>query len=222
MKLRQSAIILVSTIPCIAMSHLYLDEGIAGFFAGMFRKDSLFSAYFSDLPNLPDLLLIFAVIGTIISWSAHTWFMRRRIDNAYERFFHLSGWTIPLSFLAKSILKSMCGKITTRAWLKNPDLYGFHWFHGGSDFSGFPSGHMAVFTVYALAAGRFFPRYRLACAGFMLLLAAALMVTSYHFLSDVLAGALVGFLVDACTYGILFSRKDTQSGSQAIQFPGDG
>ena len=91
----------------------------------------------------------------------------------------------------------------------NPDLYGLHWFHGGGDYSGFPSGHMAVFTCLALGLRRFYPRYRYAYLAFLFSLAAALIATEYHFLGDVIGGAYLGWIVDEFTHrGILALRQN--------------
>jgi membrane-associated phospholipid phosphatase len=63
---------------------------------------------------------------------------------------------------------------------------------------------MAVFTPIALALWRFQPRLRVAYVGFLLLLGFALVATGYHFLSDVVAGACLGWLIDLAANRILF------------------
>ncbi len=204
MKPVQYRVILISTIPLILLSHLYLDTLIAGFFGEVLRKNAFMSAYASDIP---DLLLPAAAFFTATSWTAYFWLARRRIDNLCSRFFLLTGCTVPLSLLLKTVLKYLFGKVTTRAWLAHNDLYGFHWFNSGDKFSGFPSGHMVVFTVLALAVIRFFPQYRRVSISLLFLLAASLIITDYHFLSDVIAGTVLGFMLDAFMYDFLFMRK---------------
>ena len=71
---------------------------------------------------------------------------------------------------------------------------------------------MAVFTVLALAVWHFFPRYRFVSVSVLLLLAVTLIVTSYHFLSDILAGVLLGFLTDAVVRHFLFAKKKIKPG----------
>lgn len=204
MKPVQFRMVLISAIPFIFFSHLYLDTMIAGFFGELLRKNAFLSVYTSDIP---DLLLPVAAFFTAASWTAYYTLARRGIDNLCSRFFLLTGCTVPLSFLSKTVLKYLFGKVTTRAWLAQNDLYGFHWFNNGVKFSGFPSGHMVVFTVLALAAMRFYPQYRRASISLLFLLAASLIITDYHFLSDVVAGILLGFILDAFTYKFLFLRK---------------
>jgi membrane-associated phospholipid phosphatase len=204
MKHKRLTIIVAASCMLVIISHLYLDVRIAGIFGEVLRKNSLLSKCTSDIP---DLLLPTAIFLTVTSWTAYSVLAFRGIDNLCSRFFLLTGCTVPLSFLSKTVLKYLFGKATTRAWLAHNDLYGFHWFNSGDKFSGFPSGHMVVFTVLALAVMRYFPRFRSACIGFLFLMAAALIVTDYHFLSDVIAGALLGFIVDSFMYYFLFPGK---------------
>jgi membrane-associated phospholipid phosphatase len=192
-------------VPFIIFSHFYLDTEIAGLFGEMLYKNNLLSRFASDLP---DLLLPVSILFTITSWSVYSWLVRRGNGGACLRFFHLTGWSVPVSFLAKTAFKDIFGSVNTRYWLHHREQYGFHWFNSRSEFSSFPSGHMVIFTVIILALWRFFPRSRSAGAVFLLLLAAALIITDYHFLSDVVAGALLAVLVDASIFNLLFYKKE--------------
>jgi membrane-associated phospholipid phosphatase len=200
---------LAAVVILIVFSHCYLDTLIAHFFGDMLRENRIMSTYASDLP---DILLPVAILCTLTSWSAYLWLVRKGVDTPLVGFFHLLGWTVPVSYVMKTAMKDLFGKVTTRAWLVDHQLYGFHWFRGEWRFDGFPSGHMAVFTVLALAVWHFFPRYRSLCAGALLLLAVTLIVTSYHFLSDILAGVLLGFLTDAVVSNFLFKKKINKPG----------
>jgi len=200
---------IILAIVLIAISQRYLDIGIALFSEEMLRSHGMLASRASDIPDL--LLPIFCVI-TCASWLAYFHLERRGGPALHARFFLFVGWTIPVAFFLKSVLKYMFGMINTRAWLAHRGSYGFHWFHGGSDYSGFPSGHMVMFTVLMIAIGRFFPRLRLACLVFLLLLAAALLVTDYHFLSDVIAGFLLGILVDVLVHHFLVMAKGGDGG----------
>lgn len=54
---------------------------------------------------------------------------------------------------------------------------------------------MAVFAALTTTLSKYYPRYRFVFLGVLPLLAMALIVTYYHFLSDVIAGACLGMLV---------------------------
>jgi membrane-associated phospholipid phosphatase len=111
--------------------------------------------------------------------------------------------TAPVSFAAKSLLKYIFGRITTREWLLAPQDLGFHWFNGGDRYTGFPSGHMVVITALVAIVWRFQPRFRSTYLVLLILLALSLVATNYHFLSDVIVGAYVGLLVEVCIFRIV-------------------
>jgi membrane-associated phospholipid phosphatase len=70
---------------------------------------------------------------------------------------------------------------------------------------------MAVFTVLMLGIGRYFPRLCPVCAGLLFVLALALIVTQYHFFSDIVAGAYLGVIVDLLTWrGLAYFRDSNK------------
>jgi membrane-associated phospholipid phosphatase len=154
-------------------------------------------AYVPHIKNseIPDLLLISVVILTSLSWMEYFYLLHRNIRDRRTHFFRFVGTVMPLTFVVKDVLKWIFGRTDTRIWLKNPGLHDFHWFAGTKGFEGFPSGHMLVFTPLFLALWQFFPRYRLYYGVVWFCLAIALIVTEYHFLGDVLAGAFLGAVV---------------------------
>jgi membrane-associated phospholipid phosphatase len=144
--------------------------------------------------DIPDLLLISVVILTSLSWMGYFYLVRLNIHDRRTLFCQVTGTVLPLSFGMKTVLKWAFGRTETRAWLSDPSLYGFHWFAGTKGLQGFPSGHMLVFTPLLLALWHFYPRYRLYYGVIWSGLGIALLVTEYHFLGDVVAGACVGVL----------------------------
>ena len=54
---------------------------------------------------------------------------------------------------------------------------------------------MTVFTALMTTLSRYYPRYRRVIFVLLFLLALALIVTNYHFLGDVVAGAILGAAV---------------------------
>jgi len=93
-----------------------------------------------------------------------------------------------------AILKPLFGRTSINEYLFWPKHYGFYFFQGNWH-SNFPSGHMALLVAgVAVLWGRL-PRWRwlfgilLAISGFVLLFG------EWHFVSDLIAGALWGNLV---------------------------
>jgi membrane-associated phospholipid phosphatase len=188
----------------IVLGYLYLDIRLAEFVSEKVGHGFLHSKAVS---NMPDLLFLFVCTIAVVSWSGRFCLSLKSINGRGLNFLELIGWAVPLAFILKHVLKRLFGQTETRIWLSHPDQFGFHWFQGGGDFSGFPSGHMAVFTALMLAISRYFPRLRPACVGLLFFLALALVLTQYHFFSDIVAGVYLGLLVDSFTCrGLSFLR----------------
>lgn len=66
-----------------------------------------------------------------------------------------------------------------------------------SDFNSFPSGHTAGAVAVAMAVGRAWPSGRAPALGLAGLAAGAQVLRSRHYLTDVVAGAAIGFLAEA-------------------------
>ncbi len=69
--------------------------------------------------------------------------------------------------------------------------HALHWFQGTPD-SSFPSGHMMLAGAFIGVLMRHYPRRILPLAGLLVLAGALLVVGSWHFVSDVLAGTFGG------------------------------
>lgn len=175
----------------IVLCMLLLDLPLAAWIAGYLRS----YAPYVKTSNIPDLLLLFVLILTSLSWMVYFYLVRRNIHDRRTLFCRVTGTVLPLSFGMKTVLKWVFGRTETRTWLSDPSLYGFHWFAGTEGSQGFPSGHMLVFTPLFLALWHFYPRYRPYYGVVWFCLGAALITTEYHFLSDVLAGAYIGVVV---------------------------
>jgi len=175
---------------------MFLDERVALWFDHLLRSDLRLSRYTS---RIPDLLLPVVLVLSGTMWAVYLRRVRSGNRDDKNRFFLLSGTALPVAYVAKSILKYLFGRMNTRVWLENPVDRSLHWFHGGGEYSSFPSGHAAVFTTLAAACWLFFPKYRATCLAAIAGLGIVLIATDYHFLSDVLAGGYLGVLVLAVT-----------------------
>ncbi len=175
----------------VSCSYYFLDKRIALFVQKVLMSNlNVFSS------NIPDLLFFIVCAITGLAWTVYFSLAHKGIFNTQTRFSHLVAVTVPLTFVLKAALKLAVGRLDTRYWVRYPGSKAFHWFHGVGNYASFPSGHMAVFTVFFVAAAQFYPRYRYACYSLLAALALALIATNYHFLSDVIAGAYLGYLVD--------------------------
>lgn len=197
--------VIVFCLVCITclFGYYFLDVRLASLVAGAVGLDFLLS---EEISHIPDLLFLMVCSITVLSWACHLYIVKTRPGSEKADFFEFIGSSVPLAYLLKMIFKIVFGKTNTRVWLFVPKMYGMHWFHGGGEFSAFPSGHMAVFAAMMFTIVRYFPRYRRLCWGFLALMGAALIATEYHFFSDVVAGTYVGWIVDRITNSVLCVR----------------
>jgi membrane-associated phospholipid phosphatase len=109
----------------------------------------------------------------------------------------------------KELLKLAFGRTWPETWTGgNPSFirdgaFGFSPFHGGAGWASFPSGHETLTCAVAACLWVLVPRLRPLYVLVVLIVAIGLLVADYHWLSDILAGALVGALI-----GVFFARLE--------------
>jgi membrane-associated phospholipid phosphatase len=100
-------------------------------------------------------------------------------------------------------LGDLCGRYWPETWHdNNPSLigtgdYGFHPFEMGDDVGSFPSGHAARIAAFASVFWLAIPRGRWVYAILATPMLMTLVAMNYHFVSDVVAGSVLGALVGA-------------------------
>jgi membrane-associated phospholipid phosphatase len=95
------------------------------------------------------------------------------------------------SWFVVSTLKYFFGRFRP-VMLLTRDLYGFQFLQSGYANTSFPSGHAAIAFSLLLAAAVVRPGDRLALVVLAIIMALSRIIITAHFLSDVLAGAVVG------------------------------
>ncbi len=179
---------------------VFLDRRIALSVRHLMHLNPLFSDVTKDIP---DLLLQLVCVASVGMWGAYYYLVRRKGRNIHTQFLKLAATSVPFAYLLKSLLQSFFGRINTRVWLQNSSSADIPWFTGLENNGGFPSGHMTVFTAFFMAVWFYYPAYRSISALALSMLAIALILTNYHFMSDVIAGFYVGLLVTLVTRSCL-------------------
>ncbi|MBJ6724220.1 phosphatase PAP2 family protein [Geomesophilobacter sediminis] len=157
--------------------------------------------------RMPDLLLHLVLLVSVGACCLRLVRLRKgHVDNLND-FLLLASWDAPASFVAKALLKPLFGRLNNRLWLKNPDLYGFYWFQNRWGYDAFPSGHMLVLVALLALLVRFFPVARIPALLLALVTSVALILTGYHFLSDIVAGCYLGIVVEALVHAAICGRK---------------
>ena len=190
-------------MPLLVLCVRFLDIPVA-----LYVKNHLYgNARWSSLTSeLPDLLLIVVLLTTFAALSLYLVRAKKGIYDQLTWLARLVTWIAPASYLLKYLLKVVFGRVNTRFWLQDPGLYGFYWFERREGCDGFPSGHMLVVVALLAAVWRFYPKSRPFCLAAECLLGLALIATNYHFLSDVIAGAYAGVLIEAIAFRLLLPQ----------------
>ncbi|HTM54401.1 MAG TPA: phosphatase PAP2 family protein [Pirellulales bacterium] len=101
----------------------------------------------------------------------------------------------------RASLGDLCGRYWPETWFNdNPSLigtgtYGFHPFQAGDDIGSFPSGHAARILGFISVWWIAMPASRILLAVASLPMLVSLVAMDYHFVSDVIAGAVLGAIV---------------------------
>jgi membrane-associated phospholipid phosphatase len=105
-----------------------------------------------------------------------------------------------IAWALKEELKWAFGRTWPETWLKpvpNPSYfgdgtYGFFPFHGGQAYASFPSGHTTAITAFAGSLWYLCPRARWLGIVLTLCVVIGLLGADYHWLSDIIAGGILG------------------------------
>lgn len=195
-----SAFLAVATVGCV----LYLDLPVASLVKSTILVHPRLAG---TARRMPDFLLHLVLLVTVSAWCLRAVRVRKGIQDRVNTFLLLLCVNGPAAFLMKAVLKPLFGRLNNRLWLKNPDLYGFYWFDTRRGYDAFPSGHMLVLVALAAVLWRFYPATRVLLLVVTFLTAVAVIVTGYHFVSDILAGAYCGIVVEALVYQVLVGNK---------------
>jgi membrane-associated phospholipid phosphatase len=112
-------------------------------------------------------------------------------------------------------LGDVCGRYWPETWTHdNPSLigtgaYGFHPFQRGDDVGSFPSGHACRILGFGMVWMIAIPGSRIVAAVLCAPMLVSLVLMNYHFVSDVIAGSVLGAMIAA--YASHLARLQTSS-----------
>lgn len=192
MTFNKTAIVSLLVVSGMYVGYAFLDFPVAVIVKKTVLQHVTFKNYISDIP---DFLSILVFVVTAVAFVEYLINKTIRGDYVKAGFYRLIAVSMPVVFVAKSVLKFLTGRVTTRFWIFNQNARQFHWLNGGDNYNGFPSGHMAVFTTLLLCYAWRYPTYRYGFHLLLVLLGIALVLTDYHFVSDVIAGWALGYVV---------------------------
>lgn len=153
-------------------------------------------------PALLAALMIRAAFGPLRRW---------------EQALFAAGVGVIVADQFRESLAYVFGRTWPETWIDdNPSflgngVFGFHPFHGGEGYASFPSGHTARTVAAVTPFWIVYPKSRWACAAATAAVAIGLIGMNYHFVSDVIAGGLVGGIVAAYATGLCGANREPTS-----------
>jgi len=177
----------------VALTYFFADRQLAGelrpHFAGV--------EFFPWLTHIVDPLGPLASIGVAV--VAVRALLRGSLTPVESALLRIC-CAILIAWALKEELKWVFGRTWPETWIKgNPNpsyfgngTYGFFPFHGGQGYASFPSGHTTAITAFAGALWFLWPKLRWLGVALALAVVIGLLGADYHWLSDIMAGGILG------------------------------
>lgn len=192
---------IIITIIFIAISYFYFDIPIASYFYE--QRNSLIVSVASILTNLGEG--VYYIVPSLILFL----YWRKR-NPVYGKTAFFIFATTASSGIIVNLLKVFFARYRPKMYFSE-QLYGFDWFHTGASMASFPSGHsttaMGVWFAFALLL----PKYRYLLLSIGVLIVSTRIIVTAHYLSDTLAGSLLGVIVTLICYHFIFIKDKEPS-----------
>ncbi len=186
MKIFKYALLVVSSAVSILISYLYIDRTLAQ----MCLHDSTWhsASFFTMIKQLG-----VSTPYLIGSASLYLFFNFIYKNKFYANHALLIFSAVAFSGIVTDIIKVLLGRFRPTMLFEH-GLYGFDFFHIESLMTSFPSGHTTTAFALAMYIAHYWPKYSI--IGWILAIAVGMsrVVQTFHYLSDVLAGGLVGVI----------------------------
>jgi membrane-associated phospholipid phosphatase len=178
------AVTVIVVLVCMA----YVDRPGAEFFDAHVRHTASWVWLDRSLRPL-DAAVVLALLFLLVGGA---WVVSGRSLGSWTRVPLLCSWAAMWAAAADIIFKRIFGHGAPDPTYLQDHLYGFHWLHGSSHWESFPSGTAAISSAIASVLWIAWPRSRAIGALIIVFLCVAVIVTNYHWVSDVVAGVFLG------------------------------
>ncbi len=175
------------TLACgalFAFSYVFIDVPVARYFHD---SDPLLQRVFAVITRLGEGSVYLLPLGVAILWALGT----RQRDLARRASFVFAAVAIPGLFA--DIVKPVFGRARPELLFRD-QLFGFTWNGPHADLWSFPSGHAITVVALGTALYAIYPPLWPAYAALALLVGASRVIIGAHYVSDVIAGAYIGFV----------------------------
>jgi membrane-associated phospholipid phosphatase len=177
----------------VLLCYFYIDRPVALWVSA---HPELAPNWLTASPDLIIAAVILSPLLVILVAIRRVWMPWRQWE---QRLIVIAGSVMVIA-LVKELLKWVFGRPSPRTWIENTAFlvsqegYEFHWFHGGKHYFAFPSGHTSIACVMGAIIWIVWPKWRWAVVLSITIVASCLVITNYHFVGDIVAGAFLGWL----------------------------
>ena len=189
---RQAALVYCALFALTALAYFFADREVAAALKPYLGGIKLFPR----LTHIVDFVVAFASIGAAV--IAGRAMGRGGSLTPLESAFLRVCCAILVAIAIKEVLKGAFGRTWPETWVCNNlsyfgnGTYGFFPFHGGQGYASFPSGHTTAMTAFAGSLWFLWPKLRWLGIVLTLAVVIGLLGADYHWLSDIVAGAILG------------------------------
>ncbi len=194
----------------VVLAYFFVDRQAAEYVKGLdLERYPAVTATLRDLTYLPVPGIEWLSAGILVLAGVRlTWGPLSRP----ERVAFTAALSLLVAVCFKEYLKYSFGRTWPATWIgkppSNPSLlgdaagnhagtYGFFFFHGSKDYESFPSGHTTRMVAFLTVFWGAYPRGRWLYLLVVLLVAVGLVGMNYHFVGDVIGGAVLGGITGA-------------------------
>lgn len=189
----------IGVVVCIA----YVDRAVAEFLETNVRHTELWAWLDRALRPL-DLVIVAALI---FLFGCGIWVLCGRQLGGWTEMPLLCAWSTMWAVVATVVGKRIFGRAWPDPTYVHDHLYGFHFLRGSPHWDSFPSGTATISTAIISVLWVLSPRRRVVSLLIVALLSVAIVITNYHWISDVIAGAFMGASIGWFTVQLRDSRS---------------
>src|SRR3990167_6861130 len=184
----------------VVVSYFYIDQPLVWFLLKNRSRDWVILAYMA-------IDIVFFLTSYIYIFYGYFLLCPRRwqLTHVIQKHLVLCN-AVAITYFIKEGLKLMFGRTWAATFICNNislvqnHAYGFHWLTGNPMLASFPSGHVAVSIAFSTALALLYPAWRWICVLLSLLVVIGQVGMYYHFVSDVIAGVLLGYWIAVTLY----------------------
>lgn len=131
----------------------------------------------------------------------------------FERVWWVISQNVAACIVIKILLKYLFGRYWPLTWIDHNlslirnNAYGFNWLHGNALRAAFPSGHTAVTFAVMVVLWHVYPKWRWLYVTVCVAVMISLIASDYHFVSDVIAGAVLGYLTATFAWSFYLGKR---------------